>query len=60
MVAAAGTLHAIAQAFGKKGNHAMRSFQRSLSGSSDGADMSKLRGRINSLLELPNAKRRAG
>ncbi len=41
----------------------MRSFQRALGSSStasDGADMNKLRNRINSMIETPSAKRRVG
>ncbi len=63
MIEAVGTLNAIAQSFGKKGNHAMRNFQRSLGGSgsaavSDSADMHTLRNRISNLIELPTAQKR--
>jgi hypothetical protein len=54
MAQAAGSLAAIGQAFGKKGNNVMRAFQRSMGGdgatSNDGKDMRKLRGRINQLV----------
>ncbi len=56
MVAASGTLAAIAQAFGGKQANAMSAFRRGLGGGGDrasdgdGENMSKLRGRIRHLV----------